>query len=164
MSTNKIGKASDSTAEDHLFDIFLSALAATFPAQMGQQRDLWVRDEPVAELAAARIQLAEAIAQRNELQCRLDKAVADNNAYKGVRLSFGDGSIVLSSAWMGELVELRQEVDRLTTELKTTRAQRDATQRALHKANHANDELRRQVAAPKAAVRKRPNEAEVDGR
>jgi septal ring factor EnvC (AmiA/AmiB activator) len=50
-------------------------------------------------------------------------------------------------AW-DEIIELRDEVEVLRAELAKTRAQRDATQRALDKANHDNDELRRPVVAP----------------
>jgi hypothetical protein len=51
---------------------------------------------------------------------------------------------------VSELGRMEGELAELRAELKAARAQRDATQRALHKANHDNDELRRQVAAPKA--------------
>jgi phage shock protein A len=150
MSTNETEKAGNSPAKDHWFSIFMSSLAATSSPRIEMQRALWVDDESAVELATVRAQLAEAITQRDGLQRQLKKAVADNNAYKGARLSFENGELVVTTAWMGELVELRQQVERLTTQLKTVRAQRDATQRALHKANHDNDELRRQVAAPKA--------------
>lgn len=143
MSTNKTGN--DSTAEDHLFDIFLSALAATFPTRIEKQRALWAEEKSAAELATVRAQLAEAITQRDELQRQLDKTIADNNARKGTRFSFENGEITVSPVWAAELAVLYQEVERLTVELKATRAQRNATQRALHKANHDNDELRQRL-------------------
>ncbi len=45
-----------------------------------------------------------------------------------------------------ELRSLPIKVSDLNDELAKTRAQRDATQRALEKANHDNDTLRRQLA------------------
>lgn len=51
---------------------------------------------------------------------------------------------------VSELGRLEGELAELRAELKAARAGCDAAERALHKANHDSDELRRQVAAPKA--------------
>ena len=55
----------------------------------------------------------------------------------------------LEAAFPSRAAELRSlpgKVRELNAELARTRAQRDATQRALDKANHDNDNLRRQLA------------------
>jgi septal ring factor EnvC (AmiA/AmiB activator) len=63
---------------------------------------------------------------------------------------------------VSELGRLEGELAEVRAELKATRAQRDATQRALHKANHDSDELRRQVTALKAAGGGRSTDSSAD--
>ena len=72
MSTHNAGMTaaeSVAAAEDALFGIFLSALAAAFPAR-------------VAALLQARDELATARAQRDGLQWALDKTNRDNDALR----------------------------------------------------------------------------------
>ena len=57
---------------------------------------------------------------------------------------------------------LLDEAAELHTDLAIARAQRDATQKALDKANRDNDELRRQIAALREAERARPLAATID--
>lgn len=72
MSTHDAGMTaaeSVAAAEDALYGIFLSALAAAFPAR-------------VAALLQARDELATTRAQRDGLQWALDKANRDNDALR----------------------------------------------------------------------------------
>ena len=72
MSTHDAGitvAESVAAAEEALYDIFLSALAATFPAR-------------TAALLQAEGELATARAQRDGLQRALDKANRDNDALR----------------------------------------------------------------------------------